>query len=182
MLASLLLSQGTPMLLAGDEFGHSQQGNNNAYAQDNDTGWLDWEGLERDPEFTDAVRKLVRIRRRSPLLQLSGDGYIHDGLDTDGGRVTIDWLNAEGVRLAEHEWTSGRSKLVHLERKRHKRVVDALAIIVNGEGKTRRFTLPVPLDRVLFASSAGQLEAGRYRAAARSIALIGTGAGSQPLD
>ena len=179
MLASLLLSQGTPMLLAGDEFGNSQQGNNNAYAQDNDTGWLDWQGLERDPEFTDAVRALVRIRRRSPLLRLSGDGYIHDGLDTDGGRVTIDWLNAEGVKLAEHEWTSGRSKLVHLECRRHQRVVDALAIVVNGDGKPRRFTLPAPLDRVLFASSGGQLEAGRYRAAACSMALIGTAAGRE---
>ncbi len=51
LLATLLLSKGTPMLLAGDEFGNSQAGNNNAYAQDNETGWLDWSGIDDDPEF-----------------------------------------------------------------------------------------------------------------------------------
>ena len=51
LLATLMMSQGTPMVLAGDEFGNSQNGNNNAYAQDNETGWLDWSGLEADPRI-----------------------------------------------------------------------------------------------------------------------------------
>ncbi|MDA0705372.1 MAG: glycogen debranching protein GlgX [Proteobacteria bacterium] len=59
LIATLLLSQGTPLLLAGDEFGNSQHGNNNAYAQDNATGWLDWEPMNRDPDFTEQVRALV---------------------------------------------------------------------------------------------------------------------------
>ena len=182
MIASLLFSQGTPMLLAGDEFGNSQRGNNNAYAQDNEIGWLDWEGLDSDPAFAATVRDLLAIRRESPLLRLSGDGYIHDGLDTDAGRVTIDWLNAEGVRLAEHEWTSGRSKLVHLERTVEKRVADALAIVVNGDSKPRSFALPTPLDRVLFASSAGELADGVYSAAAGSISLIGVARAQERRD
>jgi glycogen operon protein len=68
LLATLLLSQGTPMLLAGDEFGNSQHGNNNAYAQDNETGWLDWSGLAGDAQFATRVRELIRLRRDLPLL------------------------------------------------------------------------------------------------------------------
>ena len=62
MLATLLLGQGTPMLLAGDEIGNSQGGNNNAYAQDNATGWIDWQSP--DMALLDFVRKLVALRAR----------------------------------------------------------------------------------------------------------------------
>ena len=75
MLASLMLSQGTPMLLAGDEFGNSQRGNNNAYAQDNDIGWIDWSDIEKDPGFVDSVRMLVWLRRNHALLR--HDDYRH---------------------------------------------------------------------------------------------------------
>ena len=63
------------MLLAGDEFGNSQGGNNNAYAQDNETGWLDWSGLADDPEFVQRVRELIHLRREWPLLRLPE--YVH---------------------------------------------------------------------------------------------------------
>jgi pullulanase/glycogen debranching enzyme len=66
LLATLLFSHGTPMLLAGDEFGNSQGGNNNAYAQDNETGWLDWHRLGEDPAFTEQVRMLIRLRGELP--------------------------------------------------------------------------------------------------------------------
>ncbi|MEO0998233.1 MAG: glycogen debranching protein GlgX, partial [Pseudomonadota bacterium] len=69
MLATLLLSHGTPMLLAGDEFGNTQHGNNNAYAQDNETGWVDWHGAADDPAFVDAVAALIRLRRDSGLFR-----------------------------------------------------------------------------------------------------------------
>jgi glycogen operon protein len=81
MLATLLFSQGTPMLLAGDEFGNGQGGNNNAYAQDNETGWLDWGGLESDPEFAVKVRELVQLRRRLPLLRQAR--YVHRRMPKD---------------------------------------------------------------------------------------------------
>ena len=64
LLATLLLAQGVPMLLAGDEFGNSQQGNNNAYAQDNELGWIDWSS--QDHELTGFVRDLIELRRRFP--------------------------------------------------------------------------------------------------------------------
>src|SRR5690606_23819231 len=66
LLATLLLSQGTPMLLAGDELGHSQHGNNNAYCQDNDLTWLDWS--RQDETLTDFIGELIALRRTCPAL------------------------------------------------------------------------------------------------------------------
>ena len=71
MMATLLLSRGTPMLLAGDEFGQSQQGNNNAYAQDNETTWLDWSLMDDDPDFTATVKALIGLRKDLPALRRS---------------------------------------------------------------------------------------------------------------
>ena len=94
LLATLMMSQGTPMILAGDEFGNSQNGNNNAYAQDNETGWLDWSGLETDPQFTEQVRELIWLRREIPLLRLQQ--YVHGTLELPDGSVRVDWINQEG--------------------------------------------------------------------------------------
>ena len=64
MLATLLLSQGTPMLLAGDEFGRTQQGNNNAYCQDNEISWVDWDHDERGEALTRFVQRLTELRHK----------------------------------------------------------------------------------------------------------------------
>jgi len=94
MLASLLLSGGTPMLLAGDEFGNTQAGNNNAYAQDNTIGWLDWRGLESDPEFTAQVRSLLRLRHE--LSGLYAGGYQYGGDQQQIDRGDAEWLSPAG--------------------------------------------------------------------------------------
>ena len=67
LLAALLLSQGTPMLLAGDELGHSQRGNNNAYCQDNDTTWLAWDARRRRPRRLTSPALLALRREAAPL-------------------------------------------------------------------------------------------------------------------
>ena len=69
LMATLLLSQGTPMLLAGDEFGNSQNGNNNAYCQDNEIGWVNWPQRPESDGFKDFVRWLIAFRRQNPLLR-----------------------------------------------------------------------------------------------------------------
>ncbi len=107
MLATLLLSHGTPMLLAGDEFGNTQIGNNNAYAQDNDTGWLDWSGLEKDRPFCDSVRELIRLRRSIPLL--GQPKYLHGEQTTSNGWRNIEWLSPPGDRLTAEDWQVARS-------------------------------------------------------------------------
>ena len=64
----LLMAQGTPCLLAGDEFANSQKGNNNVYCQDNETAWLNWKQLEKEKELFDYVRNLIALRKRLPIL------------------------------------------------------------------------------------------------------------------
>lgn len=96
LLATLFLSRGVPMLTAGDEFGRTQHGNNNAYAQDNEGFWLDWEAA--DTELAGFVAKLVRLRREHPLL--SSDGF----LTGDGDSPDALWLKADGSPIADHEW------------------------------------------------------------------------------
>src|ERR1041385_6843829 len=66
-VATLLLSQGVPMLLAGDEIGHTQLGNNNAYCQDNEISWLNWESTDQDRELLAFVQRMITLRKRHPV-------------------------------------------------------------------------------------------------------------------
>src|SRR6056297_2123381 len=102
LLATLLFSQGTPLLLAGDELGNSQHGNNNAYAQDNPIGWLDWSGLEADPEFQAAVRRLIGLRKASTLLHLPE--YVRGHLAIDGRDVRSEWRRPSGEPMTSDDW------------------------------------------------------------------------------
>ena len=97
LLATMLLSQGTPMLLAGDEHGHSQQGNNNAYCQDNALTWLDWENA--DDVLTDFTAALIHLRQQIPAL--TDDCWWQEG---DGN---VQWLNRDGQPLSADEWQHG---------------------------------------------------------------------------
>ena len=80
----LLLAQGTPCILAGDEFGNTQKGNNNVYCQDNPVGWLDWSGLEKHPELHDFVKELIAFRKQHPVFwpekEMTGMTYSKKGV------------------------------------------------------------------------------------------------------
>ncbi|QNM96082.1 glycogen debranching protein GlgX [Chitinimonas koreensis] len=100
LLATLLFSQGTPMLLAGDELGHSQFGNNNAYCQDNRISWIDWSTADmRHAEF---VARLIALRRHYPALRHADwfSAVAHGGYE----RRDVDWRNAEGRPMTPGEW------------------------------------------------------------------------------
>ncbi len=110
LLATLFLSQGVPMMLGGDEFGRTQQGNNNAYCQDNETSWLDW---NLDPDQEDLLsfcQHLISIRRNSPLLRrrrfFRGRPATPDSFDD------ITWLRPDGIRMHEHDWIEGAQTVV----------------------------------------------------------------------
>jgi len=141
MLATLLLSQGIPLLLAGDEFGNSQDGNNNAYAQDNETGWLNWSGLQQDPEFTDQVRELIWLRRELPLLRL--DHYIHGVLDDELGQTSIQWINKHGHIKQGNEWANSRSFTKIITRLAPDDSESSIAILVNGSAHRETMSLVV---------------------------------------
>ncbi|MDX1500409.1 MAG: glycogen debranching protein GlgX [Woeseiaceae bacterium] len=154
LLATLVLSQGTPLLLAGDELGNSQHGNNNAYAQDNETGWIDWSGAARDPAFLDAVRALLNLRRRTPLVHLPD--YVHGRLDLGGNEVRIEWRQPSGAAMRESDWESGRALAMLIEERAGADVVSALLLLLNGREEPCAFRLPpIPGLTLVFASDAG---------------------------
>lgn len=95
MLATLFLSQGTPMMLAGDEIGNSQGGNNNAYCQDNSVSWLDWGSA--DAQMTDFVAKLSAFRKAHPVLRQSR--FLHGATRTSDGLPDVAWRDFEGNTL-----------------------------------------------------------------------------------
>jgi len=102
MLTTLLFSQGTPMLLAGDEFGRTQQGNNNAYCQDSDISWVDWNITEDGQALLRFVQKLTRLRREFPILRRSRflTGAFNEELDVRD----VTWINASGAQMSDEEW------------------------------------------------------------------------------
>ena len=141
MLATLLLSQGTPMILAGDELGNSQGGNNNAYAQDNAVGWVDWAGATADADFLDCVRRLIRLRREIPLLRLAD--FVHE---KPGSRLVngIDWLHPDGNTLTDADWPEVRAFSVVLSAHKDSEPspCSAVAIFVNGSHLDLDFRIP----------------------------------------
>jgi glycogen operon protein len=180
MLATLLFSQGTPMLLAGDEFGNSQSGNNNAYAQDNETGWVDWQRLDEDPEFTNTVRKLVKLRRKLPLLRQAR--YIHGRMPVKGGWCDINWLHPDGRPMDANDWYAAQQLTllfsVHKDQKDDSPVSRAVAALFNASTTTRHFVLPADLPpqwKVRFSSAGHPPDAsteGGWEVAARSLMLL----------
>lgn len=136
LLATLFASRGAIMLTAGDEFGRTQKGNNNAYAQDNAITWLDWAG--RDKALERYVAALSQMRRAFPAL---ADIYFLTGRPLEGSDIPdVAWLNETGAPLSESEWNDpGRHRLVML-------LGDSggnrLAVIVNGDRRQCIFSLP----------------------------------------
>ncbi len=105
-LATLLLSQGVPMLLAGDEIGRTQQGNNNAYCQDNEVSWLDWDAA--DEQLLEWVRMLVLLRKDHPAFRRR---RWFQGRPVRGG-VDVAWLRPDGKEMDDSDWSSGFARSV----------------------------------------------------------------------
>jgi glycogen operon protein len=99
LMATLLLSQGVPMVLAGDELGHTQNGNNNAYCQDNETSWIDWSST--DEMFLDFVRRVIDLRKDHPDLRRAS---FFSGRLGDGGWKDIVWFALNGQEMQESDW------------------------------------------------------------------------------
>ncbi|HNP65546.1 MAG TPA: glycogen debranching protein GlgX [Woeseiaceae bacterium] len=179
MLSSLLLAQGTPMLLGGDEFGNSQNGNNNAYAQDNNIGWIDWSDIDKDPEFLNTVRQLIWLRRQHALLR--HNDYRHGHKSNGNGHPDINWLTPGGTALSAQQWKHDRALLLLLtetgEAMHDARQPTAAAILINAALENVEFELPA-IDtngnwRLAFAScEIGNTKANRWQLPDRSSACF----------
>ncbi len=106
LLTTLFLSQGVPMLLGGDELGRSQGGNNNAYCQDNEVSWYDWEAA--DETQLAFARGLVELRHRHPVFRRRRHFEGREGQGVGpGGSLDLAWLRADGVEMTEPDWEAG---------------------------------------------------------------------------
>jgi glycogen operon protein len=138
IMATMLLSQGTPMLLMGDEIGRSQKGNNNAYCQDNEIAWLEWKGVsERDNAFAEFVRGVIRLRKRYRLLHY--DRFLHGESIDDNGTRNVVWFRPDGREMDPPSWSDPNAKVVGLLLSDR---TTQLLIVVNSYHQPINFKLP----------------------------------------
>ena len=152
MLATLILSRGTPMVLGGDEFARSQKGNNNSYCQDNEISWVDWQGIGPDGrELAEFMRKLIMIRRALPMLRRGR--FLTGAYDEELGVKDVSWLTPAGVEMTEANWNDGNGRClgVLLDGRAQETGIrrvgsdSTLLIIVNSHTEVVPFTLPSAL-------------------------------------
>ncbi|MFI4994513.1 MAG: glycogen debranching protein GlgX [Hyphomicrobiales bacterium] len=141
LLASLLMSHGTAMLLAGDELGRTQKGNNNAYCQDNEISWVNWQTVgEEERALTDFVRRLIKIRADRPILRRSS---YRDGM-------CVEWLNSGGGNQTEEHWEDVAAACIGLhlraaqvpDEENRKARPDEVIIVFNAHDGPVDFKLP----------------------------------------
>ncbi|MGB5591509.1 MAG: glycogen debranching protein GlgX [Gammaproteobacteria bacterium] len=193
MLATLLLSQGTPMLQAGDEFGRTQGGNNNAYCQDNEISWVDWSlvGLER--ELQAFVSLLIRLRLAHPVFRRESflDGMAHP----ESALKDVTWLDADGSEMSEDDWRAASRQVLGVlldhtgvrlsHRLQHESGAgDSFLMLFNAGARDIDFTVPAPISseiwEVVFDTSeegatvpaSGFREGNTYTLQARSMVLL----------
>ena len=139
MLATLMLSLGTPMILGGDEIGRTQNGNNNAYCQDNSISWYDWNLNEEQKSFLKFVSKLIRLRKNNPLLQR--DQFFKE----DSSEKEIIWLNPTGGTLTSTDWDDAARKCFGFllsPASRSGAGAERLLVLINADEQIFDFVLP----------------------------------------
>ena len=146
LLATLLLAQGTPMLAAGNELGHTQHGNNNAYCQDNAIAWIDW--LAADPLLTAFAARLTALRRALPALRQSR--WLSDHPHADGRR-DVDWRDPAGHEMTVARWHDGERRCLMVTIAPDD--ADAVLLVFNAEPRARECELPAGRWRCLIDSS-----------------------------
>ncbi len=191
LIATLLLSQGVPMILAGDEIGRTQRGNNNAYCQDNATSWVDWNPDETRARFLAFARRMLQLRRDHPVFRRKHffQGHVLQG----DAEYDIAWLRPDGAAMTDQEWNhdfarclgvylSG-SALDEIDARGQPVRDDTFLLLFNAHHDTIEFTLPdynaagwlvlVDTDRDEGLLPDGMFQPrGAYGVAARSLVLL----------
>jgi len=197
LLTTLVLAQGTPMLLAGDEFGRTQQGNNNAYCQDNEISWVDWEIDEYGRLLIDFVRKLIAMRNAFPILRRNR--FLTGEYNADLDVKDVQWLAPDATEMSEEQWGDGNARCIGMlldgraQATGIKRPsMDATALLVlNAHHDVVKFRLPevaggqrwrrlldtnVPESEGAFAVKSGE----EYLVTGRSVVLFALEADHRP--
>jgi glycogen operon protein len=179
MLASLLASQGTPMLLMGDECGRTQNGNNNAYCQDNELSWFDWSltASEDGQALTDFIGRLVKLRRQYPTLRC--DRYLGTE-ELSGGLEELSWWDERGMPLSAEDWENREGRILIMRRaeRQAEGQVEVTALMMNADANTIRFEMPGAFEwHVLYDSrdpaiGPHRLEEDGYEMEGRTVVLL----------
>jgi glycogen operon protein len=153
LLATLLLSQGVPMLCGGDEISRSQQGNNNAYCQDNEMSWYDWQLDENRERFLAFVKNLIHLRLEHPVLRRR---KFFQGRRIRGSDIKdIMWLRADGQEMSDEDWEASWVRCMgmllagevpnEVDEKGDTVKDDTLLVLLNSHHEPVSFTLPAAL-------------------------------------
>jgi glycogen operon protein len=150
-LATLLLSQGVPMLQAGDEISRTQHGNNNAYCQDNEVSWLVWSAEGPLPSYVDLVAQLVELRRQHPVFRQRA---FFAGHEIGDGTKDLAWFTAGGDEMNDDDWTSPTASThgkylsgrgIRTRGPRGERIVDdSFLVVLHAGAEASSFRLPGP--------------------------------------
>ena len=170
-LATLFLSQGVPMLQAGDEFARTQAGNNNAYCQDNEISWVDWRLRSANHELLDFVRLLARLRRLH--VEFRRETFLK-GAASRAGVKDVTWLNDHGVEMTQSEWHDPQLRTLGIWFGEHTGSVEHLLLLVNSADTEQGFGLPAaPADGpwICLFDTAKEGNAAKGLGAARNYAL-----------
>jgi glycogen operon protein len=181
LLATLLFSQGVPMLLAGDELGRTQRGNNNAYCQDNEISWLDWQLDEEQRRLVSFAADLIELRKRHPAFRRRTYPKPSD----------LSWLTPQGGEMTEQDWRLPFARCLGMlllgdrlaERDARGAPVedDDLLLLLNAHNEAIAFKLPTDGWRVLLDTAEQAAQPGdAYPLQARSVALLAKPRSSSP--
>jgi glycogen operon protein len=146
-LTTLLLSQGVPMLLGGDELGRTQEGNNNAWCQDNEISWFDWDAS--DGELLEFARRVIALRREHPVFRRTS---FLSGTAGESGLPDAWWFRPDGRRMTQRDWTSSETRTlgvflngreIHEQTPRGEPIFDdSFLLVFNAHFEPVVFTLP----------------------------------------
>jgi isoamylase len=150
LLSTLLLSQGTPMLLAGDEFARTQMGNNNAYCQDNETSWVNWDLQEKGKSLLAFVQTVCALRQQYPIFHRNR--FLTGAFDEELQVKDVTWINASGAELRAEDWgdegmrcfgmlLDGRARPTGVPQRGTEAT---MLMVLNAHHDLVEFTLPLP--------------------------------------
>jgi glycogen operon protein len=200
LLVTLAVAQGVPMLLAGDEMGRTQRGNNNAYCQDNETSWLDWSGRDAHGKLGSYVRDLIALRRAQPVLRRGS--FFQGRRLGEGIYKDLVWLRPDGQEIDEQDWAKAtlRAFGMRLDGESIPDVGprgepirgDTLLVLFNADETSVDFVLPAALRerwRLVLDTTRADIAAHgqdfgvfdrHYRVAARAAAVLVAATGGVP--
>lgn len=149
-LATILFSQGVPLLLAGDEIGHTQQGNNNTYCQDNELTWLNWDLDRRRKKLLEFTRFLIRLRKEHPVLRRRS--FLRGRSMRDPKLRDVQWMRPDGEEMHGEDWDNVHTRCIgmtlvgdaidEVDERGNMIIDDTMLVMLNAHSESISFTLP----------------------------------------